>query len=195
MLRKVLLLACFVSLVGVAAFAGSYPFAGAGPFGVTAPCGNSWLYNADGATLEPDWGIPGVGAGTLAWCKSTTITDFEITFDLPPGTVIDPAQILVGNGAGCVGSTGGGTTFCASPYSAPWTAALLASNSIAFYASPGNALTNGDAFFVNIFFSGPDPGNPGFSGAWTYTPEPGTMLLFGSGIVGLAGVLRRKLRI
>ena len=27
----------------------------------------------------------------------------------------------------------------------------------------------------------------------TYTPEPGSMVLFGSGIIGLAGVLRRKL--
>ncbi len=27
----------------------------------------------------------------------------------------------------------------------------------------------------------------------SYTPEPGSMVLFGSGVIGLAGLLRRKL--
>ena len=35
----------------------------------------------------------------------------------------------------------------------------------------------------------------GWGGGWGTTPEPSSILLFGSGILGLAGVLRRKLNI
>jgi hypothetical protein len=47
---------------------------------------------------------------------------------------------------------------------------------------------------------GSSDGNVGYitadvSGASTVTPEPGTLLLFGSGLVGLAGMVRRKIGI
>ena len=46
-----------------------------------------------------------------------------------------------------------------------------------------------------------DNRNPGVSAALVAgvtvdsTPEPGTLILFGSGIVGLAGIIRRKLNV
>src|SRR5271165_1471797 len=184
MLRRLLLILCFVGLGCLAANADiPFSFAGGAATGTIAP-GQPFSYDHDGGTLEGDWGSPGVGAGTLVW-SGPTIYDFEITFALQPGTSIDPAQILVGNGAGCVGSTGGGTTFCASPFTPPWKADLVAPNSIAFYAPPGEPMANGDSYFVNIFFSGPDPNGASFTGTWT-TPEPSSLLLLSSGVVGLA---------
>ena len=60
----------------------------------------------------------------------------------------------------------------------------------------------------SVFWNGVNIGPPGLVNApgFAYTkfstvvqgystPEPGTMLLFGSGILGLAGVIRRKLRV
>ncbi|HTV53600.1 MAG TPA: PEP-CTERM sorting domain-containing protein [Terriglobia bacterium] len=191
--RKMLFLSCVLALVSTTAFAGEIPFSGSGTSGTAAP-GVTFSYDFFGASPEGNWGIPGVGASVVSWPGSTTISGFDITFALPAGTAIDPAQIAIGNGAGCAGFIFGGTTFCASPYSAPWTAVLVASNTIDFSASPGNTLVPGDDFFVNIFFSGPDPSGASFSGNWitSLAPEPGTMFLFGIGFLGLAAVLHRR---
>ncbi len=50
---------------------------------------------------------------------------------------------------------------------------------------------NGCTFVVSNGGTGSNTG--GLSGACTAIPEPGTMALFGSGLVGLAGILRRRL--
>ncbi len=191
MLRKLCLVLCLVGLGCLTAYA-DIPFSGSGLSGTIAPSALPFTYDADGGVLEGDWGVPGVGFGTLTWTDPRTIHDFEITFDLPPGTIIDPAQVVIGSGAGCVGSTGGGTTFCTSPFTTPWTPTLVGTNEIEFVAPPGGDLVTGDSFFVNIFFAGADPSGVAFSGAWTQTPEPSSLLLLGSGIVGFAGLLRRK---
>jgi hypothetical protein len=49
----------------------------------------------------------------------------------------------------------------------------------------GNCGLGGESFTLSGCGAGPDCGPP--------VPEPGSILLFGSGIVGLAGVVRRKL--
>jgi hypothetical protein len=192
--RRLLLLSCLVALASITVSGADISFSGGGTTGTVAP-GVTFNYDSFGAFPEGNWGIPGVGNGVLTSLASVTISDFEITFSLPAGTAIDPAQIAIGNSAGCFGTSSGGTTFCAGPYSAPWNAVLASIDSIDFFASPGNALTPGDSFFVNIFFSGPDPSGASFSGTWTTSavPEPGTLILFGSGFLGLAGVLRRRL--
>src|ERR1035441_45503 len=70
-----------------------------------------------------------------------------------------------------------------------------AADSSPFPALPGgDLLINGDPFFVNIFFTGGDPNGASFSGDWVSpVPEPSGFVLFGSGILALAGVFRRKL--
>ena len=54
-------------------------------------------------------------------------------------------------------------------------------------------MTNGDIFFVNIFFEGDDPNGVSFSGAFIPVPEPTSPLLIGSGLLTLVAGLRRKL--
>ena len=76
---------------------------------------------------------------------------------------------------------------CAQPFTAPWVATLIGDNTILFTASPGNDLTAGDPFFLNIFFEGGDPNGASFSGSYnTPAPEPGSLSLMGSGVLGIA---------
>jgi len=190
--RKSFLVVCLVALTSVAAFAGSIPFSGSGGSG-TIQTGQPFAYNADGGTVAPDWGIPGVNLNAAFW-SGPTISQFMVTFALPAGVIIDPAQIIIGNGGNCFGTSNGGTTFCAGPYSTPWTATLIGTNEIVFNSS-GDLLTAGDTFFVNVFFSGGDPYGAAFSGEFTPIPipEPATPMILGSGLFALCAGLRRKL--
>ena len=189
MIRKVSALLCLVVLASMAALAGDIPFSGSGSSGTVNP-GQPFSYNFDGAVFEPDWGIPGVNNGLAVW-SGPTIDQFTITFNLAAGIAIDPLNL----GTTCNGGPFGGTAFCASPYSQPWNVTTLTADSITFTALPGgDLLINGDPFFVNIFFTGGDPNGASFSGDWVSpVPEPSGFVLFGSGILALAGVFRRKL--
>jgi hypothetical protein len=191
MIRKLIFVLSLMALVPAAGFAGSIPFSGSGANG-TIQTGQPFAYNFDNGVFEPDWGIPGVGGGTAIW-NGPNVGSFEITFNLPSGIVIDPAQVLVGQTGDCVGGAAGGTAFCAQPYTSPWIATLIGTNTIMFTATPGNFLTTGDPFFVNIFFSGGNPSGAAFSGSFTtVVPEPSSILLFGSGILGVTAILRRR---
>jgi PEP-CTERM motif len=188
-LRKSSLLLLFILTMSLMpAFADNISFSGSGMSGTIAP-GQPFAYNFDGAAFEPDWGVPGVGGGLATW-NGPTIGGFTITFDLPAGVSIDAADI----GTNCNGGATSGTVFCASPYDQPWDVTALSGNSITFTAQQngGDLLTNGDQFFINIFFAGGDPNGASFTGNWAVVPEPGSMVLFGSAVLGLAGVLRRK---
>ncbi len=189
MKRKACGLLCMVMLASVAAMAGSIPFSGSGSSGTIDP-GQPFSYDFAGALSEANWGVPGVGAGLATW-NGPTVDQFTITFDLAPGISIDPLNI----GSTCDGGPTSGTAFCASPYTQPWNVTTLTTDSITFTALPGgDLLINGDPFFVNIFFTGGDPAGASFSGEWVSpVPEPGTLVIFGSGILALAGAFRRKL--
>lgn len=190
MIRKACMALCLMALLPAAAFAGSIPFSGSGSSG-TIQTGQPFAYNFDNGTFEPDWGIPGVGGGTATW-SGTEIGSFEITFNLPAGVVIDPAMVAQGQIGDCVGGAAGGTAFCAQPYTQPWTATLIGTNTLLFTATPGNFLTTGDPFFVNIFFTGGDPNGASFSGSFNTAPEPSSLLLMSSGILGIGAILRRR---
>jgi hypothetical protein len=64
-------------------------------------------------------------------------------------------------------------------------AVTLDTNTISDNCSAGGAYGSGRSDF----------GSAGFSGGFSTVPEPGTLLMFGSGIIGLAGILRRKINL
>lgn len=190
MSRKPLLLLCVVALASITAFAGSIPFSGSGSSG-TLQTGQSFAYNGDGGVPIPNWGIPGVVQGTAVW-NGPTVNEFLVTFDLPSGIILDPNQVILGSNSGCAGGSTGGTTFCALPFSMPWTPTLIGTNGIEFKSS-GDLLTQGDLFFVNVFFEGGDPNGVSFSGEFGTVPEPASPMLIAPGLLAVAAGLRRKL--
>jgi hypothetical protein len=186
-LRKLSLLLCLVVVASLSARA-DIAFSGSGMSGNIAP-GQPFAYNLDGAPGVYDWGVPGVNGGLGTW-MGPTIDAFTINFNLPDGVSIDPANI----GTNCNGGAFNGTVFCASPYDQPWLVTSLGSNSITFTAQDGgDLLRDGDPFFINIFFTG-DAGGANFTGTWVSpVPEPGSVMLFGTGFLAVVGVLRRKI--
>lgn len=190
-------------LAGVlpAAARADYAFSGSGSSGTLVSSSETWVFNGDGGASQTgflnNWGSPGVDRGEVAYGESSPAFGFEITF--AGGGTIDAASVTTGNGAGCAGTTTGGTTFCTNAPTDIWEAFLVGPDTIEFLAQSSTFdLVDGQDYFVNIFFDGSTPTS--FSGEWlttfqpSPTPEPSSLLLFGSGLLSLAGArrLRRK---
>jgi hypothetical protein len=178
----------------------NYLFTGTGSNGnFTGQATEPYTYNFDhqfGGT-QNDWGSPGVSAGTTPYLETDSAFGFLVTF---VGGTIDASSIAIGNGAGCAGTTTGGTTFCSSSAN-PWQAFALGPNSIEFLApTVADFVSTGTFYFVNVFFTGDLP--TGFSGEWITaftpppeaTPLPAALPLFagGLGALGLLGWRRKK---
>jgi hypothetical protein len=198
-IRTSLQLAFLGAALSLTASGGVITFSGSGESGVLSAPSETWVYNADGGTGDTgylnDWGSPGVGFGIVASGESVNLYGMEITFT--GGGPIDAPSIAIGNGAGCVGSTSGGTTFCTIDPTDIWEATQVAPDSIDFLAqNPTYYLTPGQSYFVNIFFDGATP--TAFSGEWltTFTPiaspEPAALGLAFAGLAGLLLLDRRR---
>jgi hypothetical protein len=153
------------------------------------------IFDADHGTFcgggtQEDWGIPGVNKGVTPYTGLVPAYGLEVSFT--GEGPIDPNSILIGNGAGCAGSTGGGTTFCTIGPIDIWEAFRTSPSSIDFLAqSSAYFLSPGQSFFVNVFFLS-DP--PGPTATYSFitsfspnlaTPLPSTWLMMLSGFVGL----------
>lgn len=171
-----------------------YVFSGSGSSGVLVAPTETWSFNADGGATETgflnNWGSPGVGASLAQYGETLPAFGMQLTFT--GGGTIDAASVLVGNGAGCAGSTTGGTTFCTIAPTDIWQASITGPSSISFLAqNPSFFLSEGQSYFVNVFFDGDTP--TGFTGSWltSFTPsvpEPSTwaMMLLGFGAIGVS---------
>jgi hypothetical protein len=195
--RKSLQFTALVGLLAVGMSANAhanYLFSGSGLAGTLVGPDETWVFNADGGAAVTgqlnDWGSPGVGLTTALYDEADSA--YGMTLSFLGGGIIDTASITIGNGASCVGSTGGGTTFCAvmpGLVDYIWQANLISPDTITFLApSPSVDLTSAGVFyFVNVFFDGATPTS--FTGAWltgspTATPLPSTWLMLLSGCVG-----------
>lgn len=155
---------------------GDIIISGTGSSGNLDAAGGPWSFNADGGVAVTDylndWGSPGVGASVTPYADTTTAFGMEITFT--GGGTLDAAAVGIGNSAGCVGSTSGGTTFCTLSPTDIWEAFITGPDTIEFLAQdPSFDLLSGQNYFVNIFFDGATP--TGFTGAWltSFDPTPG----------------------
>jgi len=193
-----------VVLASCVAAKADIPFSGTGSNGVLSSPSETWYFNYDGGAASTqylnNWGSPGVNNGLVPSGESVNIYGMEITFT--GGGAINADSISTGNSSACMGSTGGGTTFCTASRDI-WVASLVGADSIDFLAQNSSFyLAPGDKYFVNIFFDGATP--TGFTGKWltdftpnppgSETPEPSSILLLGSGLLSLGGrlVLRRR---
>ena len=70
------------------------------------------------------------------------------------------------------------------------TADAVAPTAVAWFAYAfGGVYTGGGNFYLDD-----NPGFEGVSGGTSVTPEPSTLMLLGTGLAGLVGAMRRKLR-
>jgi hypothetical protein len=179
----------------------NYIFSGSGTSGnFTGQAAEPWSLNF--TSPFDNWGSPGVGAGITPYLQPDSAYGMDITFSgVGP---INAASIDIGNTSACIGSGGGGTTFCNAPFGANgfWQAFLTGENSISFRAqNVGQILEQGESFFVNVFFVGStQPRDFAFRGVWLTefapnpTPVPGILPLIATALGLLQFSLWRKKR-
>jgi hypothetical protein len=203
MKARTLFLTAVVGLaVGLATPASAdFVFTGSGSSGTfVGQASEPWELNADGGNPN-NWGSPGVGNSTTPYLEGVAAFGLDLTFfGVGP---IDPASIIIGNGANCIGASSGGTTFCNEPFGAEgiWNAFLTGPNSIAFRAqNVGQILDPGELFFVNVFFTdSTPPTNFSFNGVWITefsptpnVPVPAALPLFATGLAAIGLLARRR---
>jgi hypothetical protein len=190
-LRTLLLVCCVIALAPLSTFATNILFSGNGSSGDGLGVQNAFAYwNASSFNWQT-----GFFYNWDTWTEPTA-TAFEITFDLPPGAFIDPNSVANGT----CGSNGPiGTAFCQGYQGwSPWTADLISPDTIKFSATQNHALFPNpfdlydEGFSINVDFDGSTV-IPSFTGFWTVTPEPSSLLLFSTGLLGFCFFVRRQI--
>ena len=148
-------------------------------------------------TTDTDFGFGGIIGSTASTSGTPSATNtFSISSQLETlnhvaatGTVVVTTGTLVGDcTTGCTFTGGTLDVDGATDFNGTFSGTLTDSNGvIEIHANPGgNPVVAGFNFVV--------ASDGQVSGDFTVTPEPGTLGLLGTGLVGLAGMVRRKLR-
>ena len=189
MVQKVVLLVVLALVLPLAAFASSSVDIGnAG--GVVS--GNSSGFSLTGSTLFKYGGLVGINLGSLVFTTGAFTTgDAQVGGILAPGGSFQ----IVGNGSSGVPN---GTIFSGTFSSGTWNLVTLANGTHNYILTGGLVSSSGQVgstiqLTVNTgkgFFSGTAILSSGDTNP--AVPEPGTLSLFGTGLIGLAGILRYK---
>jgi PEP-CTERM motif-containing protein len=190
-MRRVVLMAVLVLALPIAAFANGIDFSN---FGGTVSG------SASGLTFTST--LIGVGpiGGPCAHCASdlgtVQITTGAITGSLLNGGTFASGTITItGNGTGGVSS---GTLFQGTFTSATWTLQQTlpdGTHNYVFMANFSNGFTMQTVVSTGHGYMGGEASiSSGDTTVNSVVPEPGTLGLLGTGMVGIAGVLRRKFR-
>lgn len=155
------------------------PFSGSGSSGTISDGIASvvpWTINTGGGN---DWGIPdGAGADVFNWPgPGGLVDDLTVTFSgLPTSALIAGGQFhdFITGVDWAESITDGGST-------------------ITFTAPAGDPLGAGDPFFAHVGFLGPEGSSVSFTGGWSGAPEPSSVILLLTMLLGVAFAARKRM--